>query len=81
MPIRTYEVRHPISKYIANPMLNSVCVEDLEYFLFRVRPINVSPPEVRKRKENYSFSSANPLTDDRKLCTSHMRRYVGLPLF
>ena len=30
---------------------------------------------IQKSKENYSFSLANPSTDGRKLCTSHIRSY------
>ena len=58
---------------VANPFLDSACVTNLEYFLFKLRPIEMCP--CRKSKETYGFSSANPLTD-RKLCPSPMRSYL-----
>ena len=37
-------------------------------------PIKMCP--YRNSKENYMSSSENPSTDGRKLCTSHMHRYL-----
>ena len=53
---------------------NSVCIIDLEYFLFWYRPIEMCLYQTSK--ENHSFSLANQLAGGRKLCTSLMRSHL-----
>ena len=62
---------------VANTLLDSACIRDLEYFLFRFRHVKMCPHQKRQRK---SFSSANSLTDGRKLFPMRNNLYSNIAM-